>query len=284
MKNWLRKLLRIVFIAVFIIALGQMIRLMLDNRDAEQANSLAQSIAGATVTTTTATTTAVVQPTEPIPSTTETLPIETTPPETTEAPLPSDETVLFLQQLDLSELQTRNPDMIGWIYIPDTNVNYPLLHAEDNDTYLRTTWEGKSNTAGSIFIEARCSPDLEDFNTIIYGHNMRNGTMFAALKQYSDHSYYEAHPYVYIVKNDAIYRYEVFSSYETGVKTDTYRLRFTDDDKKRSLDYYIESSVWDAKLEPTLDDLILTLSTCVGGGKYETRWVVQAALNGQWEK
>lgn len=283
MKKWLRRSLRILFIALFIISFGRLIQLMLDNRDAEQANSMAQSIAGATSATTT------VQPVESTPSTAETLPSETTPPETlpsetTEAPLPSDENILYLQQLDIRALQEINPDVIGWIYIPDTKINYPLLHAEDNDTYLQTTWEGKYNAAGSIFLETECSSDLKDFNTIIYGHNMRNGTMFAALKQYSDYNFYEAHPYVYIVTNEAIYRYEIFSSYKAGVRTQTYRLRFTSQEKEQAIYYYIESSVWGAKLTPTADDSILTLSTCNGNGSYKSRWVVQAALNEQWEQ
>ena len=283
MKNWLRKLLRIVFVVIFLIAIGQVIHLMLDNRDAEQANSHAQSIAGAIPTTTAETTT------EPAPSTTEpksteTTPPETTPPETTEATLPPDENISYLQQLDILALREVNKDVIGWIYIPDTKVNYPLLHTSDNERYLHTTWDGKYNAAGSIFLETQCSPYLTNFNTIIYGHNMGNGSMFAALKLYRDYDFYEEHPYVYIVRHDAIYRYEVFSTYEAGVRTDTYRLRFTEHAKKQALYHYTNSSVWDAALTPTSDDLILTLSTCTGTGRYETRWVVQAALDGKWNK
>jgi len=283
MKNWLRKIVRIAFILIFLFAIGMVIHLMLDNRDAENANSQAQSIAGAVLTTT------VTPTTEPAPPTTEVRPTETTapetaPPETTEATLPPDENTPYLQQLDIQALREINPDVIGWIYIPNTKVNYPLLHTNDNSTYLHTTWEGEYNAAGSIFLETKCSPHLNDFNTIIYGHNMGNGSMFAALKLYRDYEYYQAHPYVYIVTLDTIYRYEVFSSYEAGVKTDTYRLRFTSHAKKQALYHYIESSVWDAELTPTSDDFILTLSTCTGTGRYETRWVVQAALNGQWKK
>lgn len=283
MKDGLRKSLRFVFVVMFIFALSQVIHLMLDNWDSDQANSHAQSIAGANATTT-------VEPTtEPVPSTTEAVPTETTvpetvPPETTEATLPPDEHTEYLRQLNIHALQRVNSEVIGWIYIPDTNVNHPLLHTKDNSTYLHTTWEGKENSAGSIFMETKCSPSLTDFNTIIYGHNMRNGSMFGKLKQYRDYDHYLEHRYVYIVTGYAIYRYEVFSAYEAGINTDTYRLQFTGHAKRKALQHYIDSSVWEAELTPTLDDRILTLSTCTGTGKYETRWVVQAVLDGIWDK
>lgn len=268
MKNRLRKLAIIVLIVIFLCAICLVIRHMLDYRHAEQSNSKAQNIVGATFST-------IVAPSDNPAS---------SPADPTDGVQTSDECTPYLQQLDIRALQKVNPDVIGWIYIPNTNINYPLLHAEDNNTYLHTTWDGNDNTAGSIFLETCCSPDLQDFNTIIYGHNMRNGSMFAALKHYRDYDYYKAHPYVYIVTADAVYRYEVFSSYEAGVTTDTYRLRFTKDEKEQSLHYYINSSVWEAALTPSTDDFILTLSTCTGNGKYETRWVVQAALNSKWDR
>lgn len=278
MKNWLRKLLTIVFAVIFLIAIGHIIHLMLDSRDAEQAASHAQSIAGVIPTTTDAPTT------EPVPSTTETKPTETTPPETTEVTLPPDDNTSYLQQLDIRALQDVNREVIGWIYIPNTQVNYPIMHTVDNDTYLHTTWDGKDNVHGSIFLETRCSSKLKDFNTIIYGHNMLDGSMFAGLHLYRDYYYYQLHPYIYIATNDAIYRYAIFSSYEAGIRTDTYRLRFTSKEKEQALAHYINSSVWETELTPTTEDLILTLSTCTGRGTYESRWVVQAVLEGKWNK
>ena len=284
MKNWLRKVLRIVFAVIFLLAIGHVIHLMLDNRDAERANSQAQSIAGVLPTTTDASPTATVPHATEETMPTETTPPETEPPETTEATLPPDDNMLYLQQVDIRELQRSNQEVIGWIYIPNTKINYPLMQTGDNDTYLHTTWDGKYYAAGSIFLETRCSSDLKDFNTIVYGHNMANDSMFGSLKRYRDYDYYKEHPYIYIATNDEVYRYEVFSSYEAGVQTDTYRLRFTSYEKLQALHHYINSSVWDAELTPTSDDYILTLSTCTGTGKYDTRWVVQAVLNGKCYK
>lgn len=75
-----------------------------------------------------------------------------------------------------------------------------------------------------------------------------------------------------------------FSSYEAGIRTDTYRLLFTSKEKEQALAHYINSSVWETELTPTTEDLILTLSTCTGRGTYESRWVVQAVLEGKWNK
>ena len=273
MKDWFRKLLIIVFVIISLLAFGQAIHLAIDNRNAEQKNALAQSVAGAPLITT------------ETPATHTDVPAaETVPPETTEAVLPPDENTSYLQQLNIPALQEINPEVIGWIYIPDSQINYPLLHTNNNSTYLYASWDGEYNAAGSIFLEAQCSPALNDFNTIIYGHNMLSGSMFAELHHYRDYSYYQLHPYIYITTNDAIYRYKVFSAYVAGVGTDTYRLRFTGDEKTQALAHYINSSVWEAELTPTSEDFILTLSTCPGTGKFEFRWVVQAVQNGKWDK
>lgn len=266
MKKKILEAFRIIFAVIFMISVGYVICLVLEDYDARRANSQAQEIAGAT---------------DPSAGTTSP---ENTPPEQEDEPLPPDEHTPYMQGLDIPALQAVNGEVIGWIYIPGVDINHPLMHTTDNDKYLYTTWDGDYNADGSIFLETKCAPDLTDFNTIIYGHNMYSGTMFAPLHRYRDHSYYQEHPYIYIATKDKIYRYEIFSAYEAGVTTDTYRLWITGDAKTPALEHYITSSVWEAELTPTTDDFILTLSTCTGTGRYETRWVVQAALNGTWDK
>lgn len=279
MKSLPRKLAMLVLAAIFLLGIGLVIHQMLDAHYATQSNSQAQSIAGITQVPST-------KPfSSPVSIPVTTTPSETTSPETTQETLPPDENTSYLQKLNIPALQEVNPEVIGWIHIPDTEVSYPLLHTQDNSTYLDTAWDGTENVAGSIFLETHCSADLTDFNTIIYGHNMRNGSMFGALKGYHDFDFYQEHPYIYIVTGDTIYRYAIFSAYEAGITTDTYRLRFNTYVKKQlALHHYLESSVWDTGISPTSDDYILTLSTCTGTGTYETRWVVQAMLDGQWKK
>lgn len=98
-----------------------------------------------------------------------------------------------------------NRDVVAWIESPGTVIDYPVLHGEGNDTYLYTTWKGTWNIAGSIFLNYRCPGDLSNYNTIIYGHNMKNGTMFHSLKDYASQSYYEEHPYIWYSTPDANY-------------------------------------------------------------------------------
>lgn len=186
--------------------------------------------------------------------------------------------IKFLQELDLAALREVNPDVVGWILIPDTEINYPLLQGKDNDYYLNRTWDEQSNAMGSIFLEYLSSPDLTDFNTIVYGHNMNDGSMFAGLREYRNQEFREEHPYVYILSDFGVYRYEVFSSYYANVKSNTYGLVFsTETSRTQFLDKITGDSVIDTGLRPETTDRILTLSTCSGAG-YSHRWVVHARL------
>jgi len=194
---------------------------------------------------------------------------------------PLEENAAFLLELDLAALRETNEDVLGWIYIPDSPIDFPLMDSADNADYLNTTWDGKSSSLGSIFLECMNNPDLKDFNTIIYGHNIRGGKMFGSLHWYRELVYRDEHPYVYIATDEGVRRYEIFAAYEAPVVSDTYRLYFEDDARKlSSLEHYVGSSVWHTDTELGVEDHILTLSTCTGTGRYETRWVVQAVQTG----
>ncbi len=196
---------------------------------------------------------------------------------------PLAEEALFLLELDYAPLQEENGDVMGWIHIPDTEVSYPLLRSHDNEEYLHQAWDGSYSASGSIFLECKNSRNFLDFNTILYGHHMRNGSFFAPIIEYKDQEFRDGHPYIYIVTDNDLRRYAVFSAYEADIEGDTYRLYYPDEEtKQRALTHFIESSVWEAAAEPTTEDYILTLSTCVGNGNYTTRWVVQARLTGIW--
>lgn len=189
----------------------------------------------------------------------------------------------FLLELDLDVLRQTNERVLGWIHIPGSPVDYPLLQVHNNNEYLRRAWDGTPNQAGCIFLECRNSRDFSDFNTLIYGHYMRNGKMFGSLHRYQEQEYRDAHRYIYIVTDESVRRYEVFAAYEADVVSDTYRLYFEDDARKQSvLDFYTGKSVVDSEKIPAVEDNILTLSTCTGTGTYDTRWVVQAVLDGEF--
>lgn len=186
-----------------------------------------------------------------------------------------------LQEMDLTELREANQDALGWIVIPDTPINYPLLQAEDNRYYLRHTWNRESRAAGAIFLDCRNSPSLSDFNTLVFGHRMKNNSMFGSLKFYSDPSYWQAHPRVYVTDGrGCCYQYDVFAAYQVPVSGLTYSLDFPDDESKQEyIDFCLEQSQLDTGLIPAVTDQILTLSTCTGQG-HAKRWIVQAYMEG----
>lgn len=191
---------------------------------------------------------------------------------------PGDPVVTTLDSVDLDALREVNDEVIGWIAIPDTDLSYPVLH-RDNSWYLNHTWSGERNGGGAIFLERECAEDLSDFNTIIYGHRMNDTRMFGSLKFYKDLEYWQEHPSVYIVDDGVIYRYDVFSAYQVGVRGLTYRLHVDkQEDRQAFIDFCLEKSVIDTGIVPETDGQILTLSTCVGTSRSTNRWVVQAVL------
>jgi len=174
-----------------------------------------------------------------------------------------------------------NGDVLGWISIPGTNISYPLLQAEDNTWYLWHNWDGVENLAGSIFYECKTNPDRSDFNTIIYGHRMGDGSMFSELHKYKEQAFYDEYAYVYLADETGQYRYRIYASYEVPVDGSAYWLgSFGEEYREYFLQDGLYRSVLNTDVTPTTEDQILTLSTCTGNG-HENRWVVQAVLEGQ---
>ena len=185
-----------------------------------------------------------------------------------------------LKNIDLNALQEVNEDVMGWILIPGTSVSYPLMDGDDNLFYLEHTWDKNSNSVGSIFLEENCSSDLDDFNTIIYGHNMKDKSMFGSLKLYKDEEFWKSAPYVYIVTEDGVLRYDVFATFEASVEGHVFWLDIKEDaTKHKFIDASMDNSEIYTGVTPSVSDRILTLSTCTGSG-YENRRVVQAVLVG----
>lgn len=189
-----------------------------------------------------------------------------------------------LKETDLAALREVNPDVLGWIVIPDTQLEYPLMDGEDNQYYLEHTWDRKYNSAGSIFLEKTSSSDLSDYHTVIYGHRMNNGSMFGSLGKYTTLEHWEDHPYVYIVDDNGVHRYEIFAAYEANIGSRTYQVGFSGEESKEAfLEHCLTSSVIDTGVVPTTEEKILTLSTCTSVGHNNLRWVVQARFEGTAE-
>lgn len=196
-----------------------------------------------------------------------------------EAP-PVPEEVRALAAIDLPALREVNPDVSGWIEIPGTDLSYPVLCGADNQYYLSRTWTGEANSGGSIFLESTNRRDLSDFHTIVYGHRMRDGSMFGSLKNYRDQTYWQEHPAVYMASDCGVYCYDIFSAQEVSVTGLVYRLDLeTSGLEEDFIKTCFEGSSLDTGIVPSAEDRILTLSTCTGRG-YATRWVVHAVLTG----
>ena len=129
-------------------------------------------------------------------------------------------------EVDFDKLKSVNEDVVGWIYVdalPD--ISYPIVKGKDNQTYLHQTYEKNYNFAGTIFVDYENSGDFSDCNTLVYGHNMKNGSMFGHLKKFrEDDKLYKQDKYFWILTPERNYRYEIISAYTTGVNSDTYTL------------------------------------------------------------
>lgn len=215
----------------------------------------------------------------------EALPSPAAEPEEPEAPPePLPEEARELDSIDLDALRAVNEDVAGWIAVPGTALSYPLLQGEDNRFYLSHSWKREPSGGGSVFLEATNSRSLTDFHTIAYAHRMRNQTMFGTIKYYANLDYWQEHPRVYVVLDDVVCRYDIFSAHEASVKGIVYRLDMEEKHlEEEFLQYCIESSVIDTGVSPEPGDRILTLSTCTGSGN-TARWVVHAVLSQTYQR
>ena len=184
---------------------------------------------------------------------------------------------LMRNPIDFAQLQEINPEIIGWIRIGALDKSYPVAQAKDNDFYLHRTFEKKDNFAGCIFLNCDNSRFFTDQNSVVYGHNMKNGSMFGTLRNFTDQATYDKNPYFWIFTPQYIYQYQIFSCSIVSKIGDPYRTRFTTKDFEQFLKKCVESSQVKARgPEPEATDRIVTLSTCTGDDS--TRFIAQGVL------
>lgn len=178
--------------------------------------------------------------------------------------------------VDFDALKKMNSDVVGWIRFEEPAIiNYPVVQGEDNYEYLDKTFQGYSNTVGTIFVNYYNNPDFEDNNTIIYGHRMNNETMFNKLKEYRDEEFWKKHPYFYIYTPDGReMKYTIYSVGEVHEASDMYNFNYT---QGNTFGEFIlasqECSLYDTEVNVNTRDKIVMLSTCIKG-KDEYRLVV----------
>ena len=189
--------------------------------------------------------------------------------------------------IDFNALWDVNPDIYAWIEIPGTQVAYPVLRKEgDDDYYLNVTVEGNSGLPGSIYSQASYNgKDFQDFNTILYGHDMKDGSIFGGLKNYRDASYWTDHPEMIIYTPDQKLTYKIFAAvvYSNDLIPYKYDLN-TDEGKQQFLDSVYSNSdsrsIIDKDAVVTTQSRLLTLSTCIGN-ETEHRYLVIGVLENQ---
>lgn len=182
--------------------------------------------------------------------------------------------------IDFAKLKEINADTIGWIRFDEPKtISYPIVQGQDNDKYLKTTFEGNKNAAGTLFIDVKNSSDFSDSNTFIYGHNMKNGSMFGQLRKYKSSTFYKENPYFYIYTPDgACAKYQIFATSVVKDTSDTYTFSFEDDSAfEKYVQYVKNGALYSTDVEVGADSKTVTLSTCTNANDDE-RLVVHGVL------
>ena len=276
MTDRMRKMITAVLAVIFVCSTVLMIRHSFDAAEGEKSYEAAAEIAGRPQETPPEQTVELsheepepVLPAEPIPAEPrmEWIPV----------PVEEDEYMEKLKDINLQALRETNPQVVGWVFIPDCKINYPIVRGTDNQHYLKHTWDNRKSTSGAIFMEATNQPDFSDFRTIIYGHNMADRSMFGSLYRYDSETNWKLYPYVYLVTDQGVLRYEVYSSYRADVESGTYVLGLDEeDDRAAFINLTREEAIFETGIVPATTDRLLTLSTCVGNAS--VRRVVHARL------
>lgn len=167
-------------------------------------------------------------------------------------------------KVDLVGLESENSDIVGWLFFENEKISYPILYSGDNSKYLHTTYTGESAKAGSIFLDGESTPDFTDPVSLIYGHNMRDLSMFGRLKYYkTDKDYYDNHRYFQIFTGDKVYRYKVFAYEDVKDSHDVYYAYGSNPaGVSELLDKITRNSYCKSDVEVSEADKIVTLSTC----------------------
>ncbi len=179
--------------------------------------------------------------------------------------------------IDFDQLLALNDDIVGWLRIRALDISYPVVQGEDNDFYLHRTFEKTDNFAGCLFLNYANRSDLTDQNSIIYGHNMKDLSMFGKLKKFREEGTYEKSKFFWIFTPDFIYQYRIFAATVVNKTGLTYQTSFTDEQFDEFITYAFEHSEIEAgDVEVTKEDRVVTLSTCTGDDA--TRFAVMGKL------
>ena len=165
-------------------------------------------------------------------------------------------------KVDFDNLLKENEQVVGWLYCEGTPINYPVVQAKDNDYYLRRGLDGKYDIGGTIFMDYRNDAKMSNRNTMIYGHNMMNDTMFGTFVQYKKQAYYDAHPTIWYLTPDGDYKIELFAGYVTEPDAKIYSDFENRERMHRFINDALKQSTFKTKASVEHAQQIVTLSTC----------------------
>lgn len=150
-------------------------------------------------------------------------------------------------------------DSIAWLYIPNTNINHPIMQSNDNQFYVHHAFDGSYLYSGSIFLDCRCEKDFSDKVNMVYGHNMQNGSMLAEILNYTNKDYFNNHQYGWLTTNEAVYMIEFFSIARVSHTDSIYEMNIS---KEQWLKRLKTVSLLDTEFEISEEDALVSLSTC----------------------
>lgn len=171
-------------------------------------------------------------------------------------------------KINFDELKSRNQDVAGWIRFDNSDViSYPIMYSGDNERYLRKDIDKKYSYSGSIFLECTNNPDFNDAHTIIYGHNMKDMSMFGSLKEYkTDNNYFDENRFFTIYTEKGAYRYQIFSYREISESSSVYTVYYAHDESYAKFTNDMQNVSRDKSMKLSDMDKIVTLSTCSSEG------------------
>lgn len=178
----------------------------------------------------------------------------------------------------VATLQRTNADMVAWLDVEGTRIHYPVVQAADNEYYLTRTFERKENPSGALFMDYRNARELTDFNIIIYGHNMKDGSMFYDLREFEHASFLQKNPKIELTMKDSKRVYRAFAVYQRKDNFDFMGFSISlDSDKEQLISRILKKSEIQTGLHPTAEDEILTLVTCTSGS-HSWHWIIHAVM------
>ncbi len=169
----------------------------------------------------------------------------------------------YIPPVDFIKLKEINPDIVGWIVCEGTKINYPVVQGEDNSYYLNHLFDGTVNSSGCIFMDQDNDPKLGDDNTNLYGHHMRNGSMFAVLEEYKTQAFYEEHPVMMYYTAEHAYEIKLFAGNIFSGTNASLPIKFSDkQERQRQIEKWKSDSLFESDVMPEAEDHLITLCTC----------------------